>query len=76
MPGHPKYAMRILMNGARTAVVGFFILGITATFMSCADLREEFNPSQWHYSPVPGAPPSLENDYGLPDDISGEEPFQ
>lgn len=76
MRGHHKYAMRILMKCARTAVVAFSILGITAPFMSCADLQEEFDPSQWHYSPVPDAPPSWEEDYGLPDDISGEEPFQ
>jgi hypothetical protein len=76
MRRHQKYVMRILMNGARTAVVAFSILGITVFCMSCADLREEFNPSQWHYSPVPDAAPSWEEDYGLPDDISGEEPFQ
>jgi hypothetical protein len=76
MRGHRKYVMRILMNGARTAVVAFSILGITVPFISCADLREEFDPSQWRYSPVPDAPPSWEEDYGLPDDISGEEPFQ
>ncbi|MCP4575871.1 MAG: hypothetical protein GY846_06265 [Deltaproteobacteria bacterium] len=76
MRGHQKYVMRILMSGARTAVVAFSILGITVPFISCADLREEFDPSQWHYSPVPGGPPSWGEDYGLPDDISGEEPFQ
>jgi hypothetical protein len=76
MRGHKKNAVRILMSGARAAVVAFFILGMTVPFMSCADLREEFNPSQWRYSPVPDAAPSWEEDYGLPDDISGEEPFQ
>jgi len=76
MRGHLNDAIRILMNGARTAVVAFSILGITVSFISCADLREEFDPSQWRYSPVPDAVPSWEEDYGLPDDISGEEPFQ
>jgi hypothetical protein len=76
MREYQKYAMRILMKGARTAVVAFFILGITVFLMSCADLREEFDPSKWHYRPVPDAPPSWEEDYGRPDMRSGEFPFQ
>ena len=76
MRGHQKYVMRILMSGARTAVVAFSILGITVPFISCADLREEFDPSQWQYRPVPDMPPSWENDYGRPDMSDGEEPFQ
>jgi hypothetical protein len=75
MRGHQKYVMRILMSGARTAVVAFSILGITIPLISCADLREEFNPSQWRYSPVPNAAPSWEEDYGRPDMNSGEDPF-
>jgi hypothetical protein len=76
MQGHRNYVMRILMNGARTAVIAFSILGITVPIISCADLREEFDPSKWHYSPVPDAPPTWEEDYGVPDMQSGEEPFQ
>ncbi len=75
MRGHQKHVMRILMRGARTAVVAFSILGLTVLFISCADLRDEFDPSQWRYSPVPNAGPPWEEDYGVPDDISGEEPF-
>ena len=75
MRGCHKYIMRILMNGARIAAVAFFILGITVPLISCADLREEFNPSQWRYSPVPDAEPTWEEDYGRPDMNTGEEPF-
>lgn len=76
MRGHKKNTVRILMNGARAAVVAFSILGITVPIISCADLREEFDPSKWHYRPVPDAPPSWEEDYGRPDMSGGEFPFQ
>ncbi len=77
MRGQKKYVMRTLVKSAKTAVVAFSILGITVPFISCADLREEFDPSQWHYRPVPDGPPSWEEDFGRPPDMSGgETPFQ
>ena len=77
MSGHKKYITGILMNGAKIAVFAFSILGITVPFISCADLREEFDPSKWQYRPVPDGPPSWEEDYGRPPDSSdGETPFQ
>jgi len=77
MRGQKKCVMRTLVKRAKTAVVAFSILGITVPFISCADLREEFDPSKWQYRPVPDAPPSWEEDFGRPPDMSGgEEPFQ
>ncbi|MBT3258069.1 MAG: hypothetical protein HN366_16670 [Deltaproteobacteria bacterium] len=77
MRGQKKYVMRILVKSAKTAVVAFSILGITVSFISCAALREEFDPSQWQYRPVPVGPPSWEEDFGRPPDSSGGEfPFQ
>jgi len=76
MSGQKKYVMRTLVKSAKTAVVAFSILGITVPLISCADLREEFDPSQWQYRPVPDAPPSWEEDFGRPDMSGGEEPFQ
>ena len=76
MRGAKKYVVRTLVKSAKTAVVAFSILGITVLFISCADLREEFDPSQWHYRPVPDGPPSWEEDFGRPDMSGGEEPFQ
>ena len=77
MSGHKKYITGILMNGAKIAVFAFSILGITGPLISCADLREEFNPSQWHYQPYPDAAPSWEEDFGRTPDMSGgETPFQ
>ncbi len=77
MRGQKKYVMRTLVKSAKTAVVAFSILGITVLFMSCAGLREEFDPSKWHYRPVPDGPPSWEEDFGRPPDSSGGEfPFQ
>ena len=75
MRGQKKYVMRTFVKSVKTAVLAFSILGITVSFMSCADLREESNPSQWQYRPVPDMPPSWEEDYGRPDMSGGEEPF-
>lgn len=76
MSGQKKYVMRALVKSAKTAVVAFSILGITVSFMSCAALREEFDPSKWQYRPVPVGPPSWEEDFGRPDMDGGETPFQ
>jgi hypothetical protein len=77
MRGQKKCVMRTLVKRAKTAVVAFSILGITVPLISCADLREEFDPSKWHYRPVPDGPPSWEEDFGRPPDtIDGETPFQ
>jgi hypothetical protein len=76
MRGQKKHVMRALVRNAKIAVVAFSILGIAALFISCADLREEFDPSKWHYRPVPDGPPSWEEDYGRPDMSGGETPFQ
>ncbi|MCD6294999.1 MAG: hypothetical protein J7M20_08825 [Deltaproteobacteria bacterium] len=75
MRGQKKYVMRTFVKSVKTAVLAFSILGITVSFMSCADLREEFNPSQWQHRPVPDMPSSWEEDYGRPDMSGGEEPF-
>ena len=60
------------MNHAKASVIAFGLLASTMTLSSCADLREEFDLSQWHYQAVPDGPPSWENDYGRPD-MGGEE---
>ena len=75
MRGQKKYVMRTFVKSVKTAVPVFSILGITVPFISCADLREEFNSSQWQYRPVPDMPPSWEEDFGRPDMSGGEEPF-
>ena len=71
-----KTIKQLLMNSTKAGVTAFCILGATVFLSSCADLREEFNPSQWRYSPVPDAPPSWESDYGRPDMDGGEDPWQ
>jgi hypothetical protein len=76
MRGQKKHVMRTLVKSAKIAVVAFSILGMTVPFISCADLREEFDPSKWQYRPVPDGPPSWEEDFGRPDMSGGEEPFQ
>ena len=77
MGGQTKSIVQTLRTCAKSALVAFFILGITVPFTSCADLREEFDPSKWQYRPVPDMPPSWENDYGRPPmGAEGEEPFQ
>ncbi len=76
MSGHKKTIMQVLRNNAKAAVIAFGILGVTVPLSSCADLREEFDPSQWRYQVVPDAPPSWENDYGRPDMNGGESPWQ
>ncbi|MBW2709437.1 MAG: hypothetical protein JRD04_09200 [Deltaproteobacteria bacterium] len=68
--------MRTLIKNVRVAVVAFSILGMTVSFISCADLREELDFSQWRYQPVPSGPPSWEEDFGRPDMRGGETPFQ
>ncbi len=61
----------------KSAIAAFSILGVTLLSISCADLREEFDPSKWQYRPVPNMPPSWENDYGRPPmGYDGAEPFQ
>jgi len=77
MSGEKKYIMRTLVTRTKTAVVAFSMVMIAGFFISCADLREEFDSSKWQYRPVPDMPPSWENDYGRPPmGGDGEEPFQ
>jgi len=71
-----KWLIRTLMNHTKAAVMVLFFLGLTGPFMSCADLREEFDSSKWRYQPVPNLPPSWENDMGRPDMSGGETPFE
>jgi hypothetical protein len=76
MGGQREYLAQTLRMCARPALVAFLILGFAVPFTSCADLREEFDASQWQYRPVPQMPPSWENDYGRPPmGAEGEEPF-
>lgn len=75
MRGQKKYVLRTFVKSVKTAVLAFSILGITVPVISCADLREEFNPSQWQYRPVPDMPPSWEEDFGRPDMSGGEALF-
>ena len=64
------------MDKTKLAVFVLFLLGITVPFISCADLREEFDASKWRYQPIPDTP-SWENDMGRPPDMrDGETPFQ
>ncbi len=76
MGGRKRTITEALMNNAKVAVIAFGLLASTMVLSSCADLREEFDPSQWRYSPVPNAPPSWENDFGRPDMDGGEDPWQ
>lgn len=64
------------MNSAKATGIALGLLASTMTLSSCADLREEFDLSQWHYRAVPDAPPSWENDYGRPDMDGGMDPWQ
>ena len=76
MSGQKKTIMQALRNNTKVAVIAFGILGLAVPLSSCADLREEFDLSQWHYQAVPDAPPSWENDYARPDMGGGEDPWQ
>ncbi len=76
MRGKKKSILGTLIHNIRAAVLALSLLGITVPFISCADLREEFDPSKWRYQPVPDLPPSWENDMGRPDMSGGETPFE
>jgi hypothetical protein len=76
MRGKKKSIPGKFIDNTKAAVMVLSLLGITVTFISCADLREEFDPSKWRYQPVPDTP-SWENDMGRPPEASdGETPFQ
>ena len=64
-----RYAMRALMKNAKTALVVFSILGVTAAFISCSNSSQ-----QRRYKSAPGTPPSWEHDMGRPD-TDGEKIF-
>lgn len=76
MNGEKKGLFRHFIKPIKAALAAFFVAGMAVCFISCADLQEEFEPSQWQYRPVPDMPPSWENDTGRPPfGGEGETPF-